>query len=209
MPAFLFFFASLNKQNQPTLKAICVFCGSATVKNATYIKMARMLGRYLAENNLKLVYGAGNIGLMGQLADACLEAGGQVLGVIPNFLKEKEVCHTGLTELIVTDTMHQRKEIMEKQSDAFIVLPGGFGTLDEFFEILTWKQLGLHHKPIAIYNPDGYYNHLLRHISHMNDQGFFRQPIEDLLIVETEMLTLLRKLVRRAAGNSQAFDNDV
>ena len=176
------------------MKAICVFCGSATGKNSKYIETARKLGRHLAELNIKLVYGAGNIGLMGQIADACLGAGGQVLGVIPDFLKDKEVCHTGLTELIVTATMHQRKEIMEKRSDAFIVLPGGFGTLDEFFEILTWRQLGLHNKPIAIFNPDGYYNHLLQHIRHMNDQAFFRNAIGDLLIVETDMERLMGRL---------------
>lgn len=176
------------------MKAICVFCGSATGKNSKYIKTARMLGRYLAENNIRLVYGAGNIGLMGQLADACLDAGGEVLGVIPDFLKKKEVYHTGLTELIVTTTMHQRKEIMEKHADAFIVLPGGFGTLDEFFEILTWRQLGLHHKPIAIYNPDGYYDHLLQHISHMNEQAFFRNSLDDLLIIETDLERLMVRL---------------
>jgi uncharacterized protein (TIGR00730 family) len=128
------------------MNSLCVFCGSSTGFENVYTETAHRLGQILAEKNIRLVYGAGNIGLMGIIADAVLEAGGQVLGVIPDFLKAKEVCHTGLTELIVTQTMHQRKQIMEEASDGFIVLPGGYGTLDEFFEILTWKQLHLHRK---------------------------------------------------------------
>jgi uncharacterized protein (TIGR00730 family) len=149
------------------------------------------VGRALAERGIRLVYGAGNVGLMGILADAALAAGGRVLGVIPHFLQEREVCHTGLHELVVTRTMHERKEVMAARSDGFIILPGGFGTLDECFEILTWRQLHLHAKPIGLLNPDGFYDHLLAHIRLMLREGFLVQGNADLLSVAPDIGRLL------------------
>ncbi len=152
------------------------------------------MGVTLAQRQIRLVYGAGNIGLMGVLADAVLENGGEVLGVIPDFLKEKEVCHTGLTELVVTQTMHQRKQIMEERSDGVIVLPGGFGTLDEFFEILTWKQLHLHNKPVGLLNVGGFYDPLLAHFQKMQAEGFIKPANFDLVVVAENMDDLLKKM---------------
>ena len=173
------------------MKSICVFCGSSKGSSPKYAKLARHIGKSLADQKIKLVYGAGNIGLMGEAADAALKAGGEVLGVIPKFLKHKEVCHPGLTELVVTTTMHERKWIMDERSDGVIVLPGGFGTLDEFFEILTWKQLGLLSKPIGILNVDGFYDHLIAHAQHMVNEGFVRQSNLDLYCVADNLTELL------------------
>jgi uncharacterized protein (TIGR00730 family) len=131
---------------------------------------------------------------MGVLADACLEHGGSVLGVIPGFLKEREVCHTGLTELIVTKTMHERKKVMEEQSDAFLVLPGGFGTLDEFFEILTWRQLKLHNKPIGVLNVKGCYDYLKTHVEVMHKEGFLRLSNLQLFCVADTLKDLMEKM---------------
>lgn len=176
------------------MNSICVFCGSSKGFNPLHANITRLAGAMLAKRNIRLVYGAGNIGLMGILADAVLENGGEVLGVIPEFLKEKEVCHTGLTELIVTQTMHQRKEIMANRSDGFIVLPGGYGTLDEFFEILTWRQLHLHDKPIGILNFNGYYDHLLAHVRQMWREGFLRESNLSLITVSENFPELLEKM---------------
>lgn len=176
------------------MKSICVFCGSSKGFNSLHADVARLTGTILAKRNIRLVYGAGNVGLMGILADAALENGGQVLGVIPGFLKEKEVCHTGLTELVVTHSMHQRKEIMAENSDGFIILPGGFGTLDEFFEILTWRQLRLHDKPIGVLNVNGYYDHLLAHVKQMWREGFLREANLSLMTVAEAIPELLEKM---------------
>ncbi|MEZ4961363.1 MAG: TIGR00730 family Rossman fold protein [Saprospiraceae bacterium] len=176
------------------MKSICVFCGSNVGTQPTYAEIAWLTGNTLAQKGIRLVYGAGNIGLMGVMADAALEAGGQVLGVIPDFLKAKEVCHTGLTELIVTKTMHQRKQVMEENSDGFIILPGGFGTLDEFFEILTWRQLKLHNKPIGLLNVEGYYSHLIAHIENMRKEGFVRGTNLSLVTISDSLEDLLEKL---------------
>ncbi|MBI5915432.1 MAG: TIGR00730 family Rossman fold protein [Bacteroidetes bacterium] len=177
------------------MKSISVFCGSNFGFHPHFAETARLVGTTLAGQGIRTVYGAGNIGLMGELADAALAAGGNVLGVIPAFLKEKEVCHTGLTELIVTQTMHQRKQIMEENSDGFLVLPGGFGTLDEFFEILTWRQLRLHNKPIGILNTVGFYDHLLGHIRQMWEQGFLREANLSLVVAADNLPELLEKMV--------------
>jgi uncharacterized protein (TIGR00730 family) len=176
------------------MQSICVFCGSNVGVHPTYAEIAWLVGNTFAERGIRLVYGAGNVGLMGIMADAALEGGGQVLGVIPDFLKAKEVCHTGLTELVVTQTMHQRKQIMEENADGFIVLPGGFGTLDEFFEILTWRQLHLHNKPIGLLNVEGYYDHLLAHIKTMWKEGYLRETNLDLVTVANNLEELLEKM---------------
>ena len=165
------------------IKSVCVFCGSRVGDNPAYALAASRLGTLLASKNIQLVYGAGNIGLMGLVADACLAANGKVVGVIPTKLVEKEVAHKGLTELIVVESMHERKALMATKSDAFVALPGGFGTCDELFEILTWAQLGIHHKPIGILNTDGFFNPLLAWIDQMIDQGFVKQRFKELLLV--------------------------
>ncbi len=181
--------------------SLCVFCGSSKGFHPVQSEVARHIGAVLAERNIRLVYGAGNVGLMGVMADAVLENGGQVLGIIPEFLKEKEVCHTELTELIVTETMHQRKEVMAKVSDGFIVLPGGYGTLDEFFEILTWRQLQLHNKPIGLLNVNGYYDHLIEHVRQMWLDGFLREVNLSLFAHSTDFGELLEKMTDPVDNN--------
>ncbi|RMF28143.1 MAG: TIGR00730 family Rossman fold protein [Bacteroidetes bacterium] len=178
------------------MQSLCVFCGASPGTDPGYAQVARQVGATLARRGLRLVYGAGKVGLMGELADAALAAGGQVLGVIPEFLQEKEVCHRGLTQLIVTQTMHERKQIMEAHSDGVLVLPGGYGTLDEFFEILTWKQLHLHRKPIGLLNVRGYYDHLLQHFRKMHREGFLRDANLDLCLVDDDLERLLAEMER-------------
>jgi uncharacterized protein (TIGR00730 family) len=176
------------------LKSISVFCGANKGFDPAYAAAAREIGQTFAQQGILTVYGAGNVGLMGVLADAALKAGGEVLGVIPDFLQKKEVCHTGLTELIVTHTMHERKQIMAERSDGFIILPGGFGTLDEFFEILTWRQLRLHSKPIGILDIGGFYQHLLAHVRQMWEMGLLREANLQLFCVADNLPELLEKM---------------
>jgi uncharacterized protein (TIGR00730 family) len=154
---------------------ICIFCGSGTGNNPAYRDAAIEIGRYFAANNIGLVYGGGRIGLMGIIADTVLENGGRVTGVIPSFLSTQEIRHDGLTACYEVDTMHERKRRMYELSDAFIAMPGGFGTLDELFEIITWHQLFLHQKPIVIYNVDQYFEPLLKMISQMRSQNFIAE----------------------------------
>ena len=144
------------------MKSVCVFCGSSPGNHPAYVTVARTTGQILAENNLKLVFGGGRVGLMGQVANAALAAGTKVIGVIPEFIANKEIAHGELSQLHVVNSMHERKALMAKLSDGFIALPGGFGTLEEFCEILTWAQLGLHQKPLGLLNVNGYYDSLLR-----------------------------------------------
>ena len=176
------------------LQSLAVFCGSSTGSDPRFAAQTLQLGHYFAEQQIELIYGAGNVGLMGILADAALEKNGRVVGVIPHFLKEWEVCHTGLSELILVDTMHQRKAIMAERAAGFIVLPGGFGTLDEFFEILTWRQLRLHNKPIGLLNWNGYYDHLLQHQEMMVDQGYLRDENTQLFTVSDSIDTLIAQM---------------
>ncbi|MBI1226789.1 MAG: TIGR00730 family Rossman fold protein [Bacteroidetes bacterium] len=176
------------------LKSIAVFCGSSSGNDPIFSAAAIEIGQTFAAQNIQTIYGAGNIGLMGILADAALAAGGKVLGVIPDFLKKKEVCHTGLTELIVTKTMHERKQIMAERSDGFLILPGGFGTLDEFFEILTWRQLRLHKKPIGLLDIGGYYQHLLAHVQLMFQKGLLKEANMALFEVADNLPELLEKM---------------
>ncbi|MBK8564245.1 MAG: TIGR00730 family Rossman fold protein [Saprospiraceae bacterium] len=176
------------------MKSIAVFCGANKGFDPAYAAAAREIGQAFAQQNILTVYGAGNVGLMGILADAALENGGKVLGVIPGFLQKKEVCHMGLTELVVTKTMHERKQVMAERSDGFIILPGGFGTLDEFFEILTWRQLHLHNKPIGIFDVGGFYQHLLAHVKQMWNRGFIREAYLSLFMVADNLPDLLLKM---------------
>jgi len=174
---------------------VCVFCGSNTGLRDDYRIAAQALAVELARRGLGLVYGGGNIGLMGLLADSMLQAGGEVIGVIPRSLVEKEVAHHGVTELRVVDTMHQRKAMMNELSDAFIALPGGFGTLDEFFEILTWAQLGIHAKPSGLLNVSGFYDNLLAMLDHAVNERLLRPAHRELVITDTDADALLQRLV--------------
>ncbi len=176
------------------MKSIGVFCGSSPGFDECYRIQAIETGKLFARKGIKLFYGGGNIGLMGIIADACLESGGEVIGVIPHFLREKEVCHEGLTELVVTGSMHARKKIIAERADAFVVLPGGYGTLDEFFEILTWRQLHLHNKPIGILNVKGFFDFLLKQIDRMYEEGFVKASSLHLFSVADSMEVLLEKM---------------
>lgn len=176
------------------LNSVAVYCGSSPGDAPEYLEAARLLGRLMARRGLTLVYGGGDVGLMGALADSALEAGGSVVGVIPHFLIEKEVGHSGLTECHAVDSMHERKLKMADLADAFIALPGGFGTLEEIFEVFTWNQLGLHAKPCALLSVAGFYDSLIEFLRSLVDKRFVRQEHLDSLIVATEVETLLDEL---------------
>jgi uncharacterized protein (TIGR00730 family) len=177
------------------MRRLCVFCGSKVGDNPAYADSARRLGELLAQRGIGLVFGAGHIGLMGVLADACLGAGGEVIGVIPQELVDRELAHGRLTELHVVDTMHQRKALMADLSDAFVALPGGYGTLDELFEILTWAQLGLHEKPVGLWNVAGFFDPLLMWIAQAVREGFISERNHALLRVAASVEEVLALLV--------------
>lgn len=159
-----------------SIKSVCVYCGSSDFVADSFKEAARRTGALLAANGYDIVYGGGRVGLMGIVADAGLKGGAKVVGIIPDHIKRYEVDHTGLTELIVVESMHIRKQMMVERSDAFIILPGGIGTLDEMFEIITWRQLRLHGKPVVIINTDGFWNPLVALMEHMTETGFMRKP---------------------------------
>lgn len=165
----------------PQLKALCVFCGSQFGDNPAYRGAAEALGKALAAHNAALVYGGGKVGLMGACADGVLSGGGRVVGVIPTFLRDKELAHTNAQEMIVVPDMHTRKRIMFERADAFCILPGGIGTLDEFFEIITWRQLHVHNKPIVILNVDGYWDHMKGLLETIITRGFAHQGHDQLV----------------------------
>lgn len=177
-----------------TIQSICLFCGSNKGTRAAYEQAACELGRTLAQRDIALVYGGGNVGLMGIAADAALAAGGRVIGVIPGFLREKELAHQGLSELHVTQTMHERKALMEDLSGGFVALPGGFGTYDELFEMLTWGQLSVHSKPIGLLNVDGFFDPLLAMIRHGVAEGFVAEGNLQLFVVAATIDELLAKM---------------
>lgn len=158
----------------PQVKALCVYCGSSSAVDARYLAAAAELGGEAARRGIEIVFGGGHVGLMGALADGALAGGGRVVGIIPEHLQAREVAHAGASELIVVDSMHTRKRRMFERSDAFCVLPGGFGTLDEVFEIMTWKQLGLHDRPIILVNVAGFWNPLIQLFEHQIAAGFVR-----------------------------------
>ena len=173
------------------MKSICVFCGSSPGARPEYTAAARKLGKILADRDLTLVYGGGNVGMMGQIAHAVLEDGGHVTGVIPRAIADMEVAYTDLSDLRIVDSMHARKALMAELSDGFIALPGGLGTLEEFVEVLTWAQLGFHTKPCGLLNPCGYYNSLLSFINHTADQQFIQPAHRELILVEEDPEALL------------------
>ncbi len=180
------------------MKRVCVNCGSSPGARPEYVGAATSLGRTLAEKGIDLVYGGAEVGLMGAVADAVLEGGGSVIGVIPEFLDDK-VGHARLSELHVVKDMHERKDKMARLSDGFIAAPGGMGTLEEIFEALTWAQLGLHGKPCGFLNVGGYYDHLLGFLDHAMEERFIKPEHRDMVIVETASEALVQKLMNYEA----------
>jgi uncharacterized protein (TIGR00730 family) len=176
------------------MKRIAVYCGSSSGTGANFTAQATLLGQTLAKRDIGLVYGGANVGLMGAVADGVLEAGGKVIGVLPDFLRSKEIAHGGLTELILVESMHERKTKMNELCDGVIALPGGFGTMEEFFEMLTWAQLGLHQKPVALLNIDHFYDALLTFVQTMVDKGFLKEINRTMLLVSHDINDLLDKM---------------
>jgi uncharacterized protein (TIGR00730 family) len=188
------------------VKRVCVFCGSSAGLRPDYADTARALARELVRRRLAIVYGGGSVGLMGILADAALAEGGEVIGVIPRGLASRELLHTGVTELRVVESMHERKATMAELSDAFVALPGGLGTLEETLEVLTWSQLGIRRKPVALLNVRGYWDALLRLLTHAADEGFVRREYLGLLLTADAPATLLDRLAAwQAPGLPQAW----
>ena len=182
-----------------TDRSICVFCGSSFGSDPAFEAAARALGKALVSRGLGLVYGGASIGLMGVIADTVLAAGGRVVGVMPDFLAAKEIAHTGLSELKITTSMHERKDTMATLADGFVALPGAFGTVEEFFEVLTWAQLGLHAKPCALLNVKGYYDSLLAFIDNAVASRFLRVETRSLMLVESDPDALLDLMQAYAA----------
>ncbi|WP_431121599.1 TIGR00730 family Rossman fold protein [Flagellimonas flava] len=176
------------------MESVAVFCGSSEGNDPRTIEAAFQLGEVLASQQIQLVYGGAKVGLMGQVADGALGKNGKVIGVIPDFLKRKEVFHPHISELIVVETMHQRKLKMHELSDGFMALPGGYGTLEELFEIITWGQLGLHQKPIGVLNCDGFFDSMLQFLDTMVAQGFLKQENREMLLVDSSAAGLLEQM---------------
>lgn len=177
------------------IKSICVYCGSSSNVSDTYKQAAINLGKLMAEQGFRLVYGGGKVGLMGLIADSVIDNGGEAIGIIPEHISQREVQHTGLTELHVVDSMHTRKQLMVDKSDAFVVLPGGVGTLDETCEIITWRQLGIHDMPICIANIDGYWDSFLGTLSHICESGFMRPEDQAIYGIVDTVEEILPSLV--------------
>lgn len=181
--------------NQMTkLLSLSIFCGSSSGNDESFQRLAFDMGSYLAQNNISIVYGGAKIGIMGAVADGAIAAGGQITGVIPDFLMDKEIAHKNLSELIIVNSMHERKMIMFEKSDGAIILPGGFGTLDEMFELLTWGQLGLHNKPVGVLNINGYYDLLFSFIENMVSNNILKKDNRDMLLISHEISELIEKM---------------
>lgn len=176
------------------MKSITVFCGSSSGFRSEYAEAARQLGRNLVKENIRLVYGGGAVGLMGIIADEVMKNGGEVIGIIPEALDKREVAHREITELRVVSSMHERKAMMAELADGFIAMPGGIGTFEEFFEILTWAQLGFHDKPCGILNVANYYDGLLNLCENAVKEGFLRQQHSELILADSDSVTLLEKM---------------
>jgi uncharacterized protein (TIGR00730 family) len=188
--------------------SICVYCGSRPGTEPAFAEAARQVGLWIAQNKGQLVYGGGHNGLMGMMADACLQAGGRVVGVIPKALVEKEWAHSGCSELHVVDNMHERKRLMAERADAFLAMPGGIGTFEEFFEVWTWRQLGYHDKPVGLLNIKGYYDNLLAFLSTAVRQGFMNAGQMQLISSGTQAESLLKSLVTEAGLAPGKLDLD-
>lgn len=176
------------------MKKITVFCGSSDGINPLFGEIAYQLGAQLAQEDIALIYGGAKIGLMGKVANGAIEAGGKVTGVLPHFLGSKEIAHDQLTEIIMVNTMHDRKMIMHERCDGFIALPGGFGTFEELFEVLTWAQLGLHQKPIGLLNVNGFYDHLIQMVETMVNQGYLSELHQSMLLKSATITGLLDQM---------------
>ena len=188
--------------------SICVYCGSRPGTEPAFAEAAREVGLWIAQNKGQLVYGGGHNGLMGMMADACLQAGGRVVGVIPKALVEKEWAHSGCSELHVVENMHERKRLMAERADAFLAMPGGIGTFEEFFEVWTWRQLGYHDKPVGLLNIKGYYDNLLAFLSTSVQQGFMNAEQMQLIRSGTNTELLLQSLVTEAGLAPSKLDLD-
>jgi uncharacterized protein (TIGR00730 family) len=175
------------------LKRLCVFCGSSFGVNPAYVKAARDLGNVIAKRNICLVYGGARVGLMGEIASTVIRAKGEVIGVIPKDLVHKEVAHSGLSELCIVESMHERKALMAELSDGFIALPGGFGTIEEIFEVITWAQLSFHDKPCGFLNINGYYDHLIKFLDHSVKENFIVPEHRAMIIIDDDPESLLDK----------------
>jgi len=176
------------------IKTLCVFCGSSSGSRPVYAEAARQMGEALVARDITLVFGGGRVGLMGEIARTVLASGGRVVGVIPRALLRKEIVYEDLTELHVVDSMHERKALMAERSDGFIAMPGGFGTFEEYCEVLTWSQLGFHHKPVALLNVAGYFDGLLALFEHAVAEGFVRPQHRSLTLAESDPMALLDRL---------------
>ena len=185
-----------------TISRVCVYCGSADAVDARYRDAARELGDALAKAGIDVVYGGGRVGLMGLMADAALAAGGRVVGIIPGLLRDAELAHQGATELVIAGSMHDRKRLMAERADAFAILPGGIGTLDEMFEILTWRHLGLHDKPVFLVDVDGYWQPLLRLLDHLVVHRFTAPLVPRLLEIVPSVADLLGTLAHAHSGGA-------
>jgi uncharacterized protein (TIGR00730 family) len=185
---------TMNESLPAPIRSICVFCGSSIGSSPIYVDVAERTGRLLARSGITVVFGGGGVGLMGALADAALDAGGEVIGVIPEQLVRRELGHRKLSELLIVVSMHERKATMAEISDAFIALPGGAGTLEEFCEIWTWAQLGIHAKPVGLLNVEGYYSTLLTFLDEVTGKGFLSHENRDLILVESEPAPMLDRL---------------
>ncbi|HAU29339.1 MAG TPA: TIGR00730 family Rossman fold protein [Rhodospirillaceae bacterium] len=181
----------------PEIRSVCVYCGASPNVRDIFKNEATTLGKKLAEDHFRIIYGGGKMGLMGIVADTALKAGAEVVGIIPEHIQNREIEHLGLTELLVVDSMHTRKRLMSERADAFCILPGGLGTLDEFFEIVEWKQLGLHKKPIIIINTDGFWSNLVTLVEHTIAENFSRKEDRELFHVvknAEEAVDLLKQM---------------
>ncbi len=185
------------------LRSLCVFCGSSPGVRPDYVQAAEGFGRLLAQRNIELVFGGGSVGMMGAVARSTLAAGGKAIGVIPRALLKKEIAQTGLSHMHVVESMHERKALMAKLSDGFVALPGGFGTLEEFFEVLTWAQLGFHHKPVALLDVAGFYAPMITLLEHMSTEGFVRPNQLRLAMTETNAEKLLARIENYEAPETE------
>lgn len=184
------------------MKSIAVYCGANAGANPLYVQAARAMGRALVARDIGLVFGGGHVGLMGTIADAVLEAGGKAIGVIPQQLVDRELAHSGLTQLFVVKDMHERKAMMASLADGFIAMPGGMGTLEELFEMLTWSQLGIHAKPVGVFNVNGFYDHMVQFLSHALAEGFIQQKHAGLMQVAADPDELIGMLAQRARAGA-------
>ena len=190
------------------MKSICVYCGANFNGDPKLLEAIQKLAKTLVSQNIRLVYGGGSVGVMGVIADEVLKLGGHVTGVIPQFLMDKEVGHKHISEMIVTSNMHERKQKMADLADGFIILPGGFGTLEEFFEVLTWLQLGLHGKAIGVLNVDGFYDHLFAQMDVMVDKRFLKPANRELVFNEADAEVLVGKMINFSAKPDEVWFKD-